>query len=167
MRFNFTPATPEEQIVYGARRPEHPRLGHSNESVHDWVSFVKEHGIEGVCCLLDDSQLREYDDLLGIYRAAFGAESVLHAPVPDFSTVNESTFCDQILPALDEADWSKEPIVVHCSAGSGRTGHILALWVHLRRGYGLKEAVKAIKDTGRNPLEATTLSQLERIRCDS
>lgn len=166
MSFNFTPATPDEGIVYGARRPCHPRLGPPDESIADWISFVESQGVKRICCLLDSRHLQEYDNLLRTYRTTFGENRVCHAPIPDFSTVDRTTFCHQILPFLDDADESDEPVVVHCSAGSGRTGHVLTLWINARREYELREAVRAVRETGRKPLEATTLEQLNRIQCD-
>lgn len=164
--FNFAPAGPSETIVYGARRPKHPRLAPRSESVTDWIEFVKSQDIKRVCCLLDEQHLQEYNDLLGTYLSAFGSESVCHAPIPDFTMVDQPTFCGRILPFLNDADASGDPVVVHCSAGSGRTGQILALWLCTRRGYELDAAIESVEETGRNPLEAATLAHLSTIQCD-
>jgi protein-tyrosine phosphatase len=120
-------------------------------------------GIDRVCCLLADRHLERYEELLAQYREHFGANNVCHAPIPDFSTVSQSTLYVRILPFLDEADDTDQTVVVHCSAGSGRTGHILTLWLHLRRGFELEHAIEAVAETGRNPLEATTVSELKVI----
>lgn len=163
MPYNFSSAAPSENVVYGACRPCHYRFSASDETVADWLEFMSSRNIQRVCCLLDTRQLSLYSDLLQQYYDQFGEENVCHAPISDFSTVAESTFHTQILPFLDQADNEDERVVVHCSAGSGRTGHILVLWLHLRRDLGLKQAVRTVEKTGRNPLEATTLSELEII----
>jgi protein-tyrosine phosphatase len=119
--------------------------------------------IDRVCCLLGDRHLEGYEELLTQYREHFGAENVCHAPIPDFSTVSQATLYTRILPFLEDADAANQTVVVHCSAGSGRTGHILALWLHLRRGFELEQAIQSVAETGRNPLEAATVSEVEAI----
>lgn len=163
MPYNFTSAAPSEKIVHGACRPRHYSISCSDATVDGWFEFMCSKGIQRVCCLLDSPQLSEYSDLLRQYTDQFGEKNVCHAPISDFSTVTKSTFYTQILPFLDQADNEDERVVVHCSAGSGRTGHILSLWLHLRRDFTLEQAVRTVERTGRNPLEATTLSDLENI----
>lgn len=163
MPYKFDSASPSEEIVYGACRPCHHRFSTPEDRVIDWIRFMISKDIERVCCLLDGAHLKEYDSLLSQYREMFGDSCVCHAPIKDFSTVDQSTFYDRILPFLDQADNERQRVVVHCSAGSGRTGHILALWLHTRRDFDLPQAVKTIEQTGRNPLEATTLSELRAV----
>ncbi|MEF8857012.1 MAG: dual specificity protein phosphatase family protein [Haloplanus sp.] len=105
-------------------------------------------------CTLGDRQLARYDDVLGRYAAAFGASTVAHIPIRDHSFVAPSTFADEMLPVLRATDDAAEPIVVHCWAGLGRTGHLLALWLVTDRGYELTDAVEAVRSMNRRPLEA-------------
>jgi protein-tyrosine phosphatase len=85
------------------------------------------HGIRRVCCLLPDEQLAYYrPDLLGEYRAVFGAANVCSAAVTDYHLCDSDLLETMILPFLVESDQSRLPAVVHCSSGSGRTGHVLA-----------------------------------------
>jgi protein-tyrosine phosphatase len=160
---NFAPAAPAEQTVYGACRPCHPGFSPIDDTVDEWLRFMTVEGIDRVCCLLGDRHLESYEELLTQYREHFGTENVCHAPIPDFSTVSQSTLYNRILPFLDDADAANQTVVVHCSAGSGRTGHILALWLHLRRGFELEQAIQTVAETGRNPLEAATVSELKAI----
>lgn len=160
---NFAPAAPSEQTVYGACRPCHPGYSAGDDTVRSWLRFIDTQGIHRVCCLLDDQELGLYDDLLNQYREHFGTDNICHAPIPDFTTVSQTTFYTQILPFLDDADAERQKVVVHCSAGSGRTGHILTLWLHPRRGFGLEDAIRTVEETGRNPLEAASPPDLKHI----
>lgn len=162
-RYNFGPTAPDEKIVYGACRPGRFSRAETPDAVEDWISHVQSRGIERVCCLLDDEHLAQYDDLLGQYRQSFGADHVCHAPVSDFSVVDREVFHGQILPFLRAAAERAERTVVHCSAGQGRTGHVLVLWLVHGRGYDLETAVETVETTGRAPLEAASVSDLEEI----
>lgn len=147
--YKFAAAWENEPIVFGASRP-----GYLNKEVHDWVEFMKSQGIERVCCLLCDSQLARYFDLLGTYQKEFGHHQVCWAPIEDFHLCDLETLTTKILPFLAQADRQAEKVVVHCSGGIGRTGHILAAWLVTGRGLSNKAAIAAVKRTGRNPYEA-------------
>lgn len=150
----FGPAAPDEGIVHGACRPGNGRAGTPNEDVDGWLSFVRDRGIERVCCLLTRRQLVRYDDLLGTYEAAFGPDAVRHAPIRDHRFVDLATLEEEVMPFLRAADRAEEPVVVHCWAGIGRTGHVLALWLARERGYDVDDAIATVRRTGRDPLEA-------------
>ncbi|WP_049936050.1 protein-tyrosine phosphatase family protein [Haloplanus natans] len=161
--YNFAPAAEDERIVFGACRPNHPRRAPPDSSVDDWVRYMQERDVERVCCLLDETQLSEYDDPLDIYVAAFGEDRVRHAPIEDFSVVDRQTLHETILPFLDASTAASERVVVHCSAGSGRTGHVLALWLAHDRGCSVEDAVAEVRRMGRRPLEAASRADLRAL----
>lgn len=151
---NFGPAMEGESTVYGASRPGYGRQQIDQDNVAAWLDFMAVRGMQRICCLLSTEQLRFYDGLLDQYRRYFGDERVCWAPVPDFHLVELSTLRLRILPFLTDADRRGEPVVVHCSAGSGRTGHVLAAWLVIRHGMTTQQAIDAVITTGRNPYEA-------------
>jgi protein-tyrosine phosphatase len=120
---------------------------------------VQNQGIQRVCCLLSSSQVADYSDLLMIYCQKF--RQVCWAPVEEFQLVNRNTLIQQILPFLADAALCKEKTVVHCSGGVGRTGQVLAAWLVYRWGLSNREAISAIKRTGRNPYEAAFMAPLK------
>jgi protein-tyrosine phosphatase len=150
----FGPAAEGEPTVFGAPRPGYVGNQVTPEEVADWLAFMRERGIQRVVCLLTATQLSFYDDLLGRYREQFGAERVLHAPIPEFHLADLPTLTDGILPFLLDADRLGERTVVHCSAGIGRTGHVLAAWLVAGRGYANAEAIAAVARGGRDAQES-------------
>ena len=155
--FGFGAAGPGEEIVFGAQRPGFNGTDVCLDEVDEWIGFVQGQGVRRVVCLLPDEQLRYYGKvaggLLGHYAAAFGAESVAHRPIADFCLCDVDTL-RAILGDLRDADANGERVVVHCSGGIGRTGHVLAAWLVHGRGYGAAEAIAAVRQMGRNPGEA-------------
>lgn len=152
--FNFNPAAREEKHIYGSARPGFGSGSVSQKRVEEWIDFMKKQDVQNVCCLLSDAQLAFYDDLLESYKEAFGSGHVCWAPVEDFHLADEATLTQQILPFLRKAIQSDEQVVVHCSAGQGRTGHVLAAWLVYGRGMSNEAALDAVEQMGRRPYEA-------------
>ncbi|MEH2143235.1 MAG: dual specificity protein phosphatase family protein [Nostoc sp.] len=86
---------------------------------------------------------------------------VCWAPIADFHLSDLKTLTQKILPFLIEADKQNEKVVVHCSGGIGRTGHVLAAWLVSVRGLSNQAAIAAVKRTGRNPYEAAIAAVLK------
>ncbi len=148
MLHNFAPASPFDAIVYGAERPGYGE-SKPGATIRAWVDFMQERGIQRVVCLLGEEQLAYYApiSLLRAYDAAFPFETV-HVPIADFS-VPKPEQVRLVLSALDEAFDEKRPIVVHCSAGMGRTGAVLAAWVRHRHGVEVADAIELVEETAR------------------
>lgn len=152
--FNFGAASEEEQIVFGAQRPGYNSSLVNLADIQNWISFMKKQGIRRVCCLLTKDQLEYYEvDLLEEYGKEFGKDNVCWAPVKDYHLCDSETL-HKILYFLKEADAKGERVVVHCSGGSGRTGHVLAAWLVFKRGLSEQKALETVLNMGRNPYEA-------------
>jgi protein-tyrosine phosphatase len=147
--YKFAAASKDESIVFGSARP-----GYRDEHVNQWIKFMQNQNIKRVCCLLPEIQLTRYSNLLDVYRQTFGSNHVCWAPIEDFHFVKPEVLIHQILPFLTAADQSHEKVVVHCSGGVGRTGHVLAAWLVVGRGFAPKAAIAAVQQTGKNPYEA-------------
>lgn len=163
MNYHLAPAGPDESIVFGACRPGYPAGNPDINEVSTWISTMNKYDIERVCCLLTEEQLISYDGLLSQYRATFGEEHVLHAPIEDYSSIPPELFSETIWPFLSASVEGEMPTVVHCSAGIGRTGQVLTLWLALERGYNLEEAIRTVRRHSRDPLESISVNQLRSV----
>lgn len=153
--YKFAAACPTESIVFGASRS-----GYTDVQIQTWISFMKSHGIQRVCCLLGKDQLVRYPGLLGCYEQAFGTENVCWAAIADFEICDRTTLQHTILPFLLTSDQCQRKTVVHCSGGIGRTGQILAAWLVFGRGLSRQAAIQAVRQTGKNPYEAVIAAPL-------
>jgi protein-tyrosine phosphatase len=150
----FAPASLGEPTVFGARRPGFPLPVVSSSMVDMWIQFMHSQQIARVVCLLPQRQLARYRGLLQAYTGSFGASNVCWSPIEDFKLADATALTHVILPFLAHADQQQERVVVHCSGGIGRTGHVLAAWLVSFRGMSNERAIQAVRQTGRNPCES-------------
>jgi protein-tyrosine phosphatase len=156
--YGFGPACRDERWVFGAQRPGYRKAGLTRSDVDTYIAFLRERGVKRVVCLLDQNQLCHYDflpnGLIEHYHDAFGEERVRHAPVADYHLCPRKRLIDEILPFLGASAQTQEKALVHCSGGSGRTGHVLAAWLAYSRGLEAQQAIRRVEAEGRNPREA-------------
>lgn len=146
--YRFAAASVDETIVYGCARPQY-----SDEKVLQWIEFMQSQNIKRICCLLAPRQLNNYSNLLELYQKQFGLKQVCWAPIEDFNLLDKQLLIQEILPFLAEGDRQNEKVVVHCSAGIGRTGQVLAAWLVYGRGFSNQEAISTVMRMKRNPYE--------------
>lgn len=166
-RFRFAAARPEGDIVYGAQRPGYPSENVDVFDVTEWISFMQKRGIRRVCCLLPTKQLAYYRaNLLKKYSEAFGELNVCRAGIEDYHLCDHAMLEGIILPFLVESERLGASVVVHCSGGSGRTGHVLAAWLVRQRSLTVDNALEVVS-TRRNPWEAVECGYAteKELRC--
>lgn len=165
--FNFFPAGEHEEYVFGAQRPGREYFNEQvpKSEVDKWIEFMKkDNQIKGVCCLLDSEHLGLYEpDLIARYESEFGAKNVCHSPIQDYTPFSREQMEKKILPFLRKFAYQKQKVVVHCSAGKGRTGLVLAGWLVSARDYEPHEAIDQVKSKYRNPEESIGTGDLIRL----
>jgi len=146
----FGPAGPWESHVYGACSPGWHTDATRSAAIRDWIAVVREHDVTRVCSLLparDDSGA----SYMARFRDAFGAERVLHAPIPDGRLPAVGALTDTVLPFLAASRDADERVVVTGLAGLGRTGVVLAAWLVAKRDFRPGEAISTVLGAGRDP----------------
>jgi protein-tyrosine phosphatase len=128
--------------VFGAERPGY-LYQKTVDAVPQWIAFMKSRGIQRVLCLLPQKQLDDFaPDLLSRYQGSFSL--VGHVPLQDFSVPTDESLWNGVL-FLREAEKAGEPVVVHCNAGTNRTGLMLSAWLVTRHKLSPDDAVQLVK----------------------
>lgn len=111
------------------------RPGAHGASIADDLAVMRDHGIRSIVSLTESPVLAHELETAGL--------DTLHLPVDDF----HAPTTQQMLRALAYIDASlaeNMPVAVHCLAGQGRTGTILAAWL-LRSGLSADDAIAEIR----------------------
>lgn len=142
---NFSFVIPE--ILSGAARP-----GCSLTLAED-ISQMKEHGI-GVVVSLTESTL-DVDIIRG------NQLEYHHLPVHDFTPPSQEQFRKFYQIVEDAKNDKKGAVLVHCAAGVGRTGTMLAAYL-IANGQTTQEAVNAVRKSRPGSIE--TQSQINSLK---
>ena len=154
--YGFGPAAKGEKLVFGSQRPGNPGKFVQRQVVDTWVDFIKGQGIKRIIFLLPEEELKYYPlegGLLGLYAEAFGPDNVLWAPTLDMQLPTGEAV-RHIMYFLYNSMERGEKTVVHCSAGQGRTGLVLAAWLIFHERLSERKAIRMVEEQNRNPKEA-------------
>jgi protein-tyrosine phosphatase len=154
--YGFGLAAKGEKLIFGSQRPGNPGKFVQRQVVDEWVAFMKGQGIQRVVCLLTEQELKYYpldEGLLGLYATAFGPDNVLWAPTPDMQLPTAEAL-PHIMYFLYNSLERREKTVVHCAAGQGRTGLVLAAWLIFHERVSERKAIKMVEEQNRSLREA-------------
>jgi atypical dual specificity phosphatase len=156
--YNLATGSPLDRIAHGAERPGFGSPDTSDAPLEAWLGFMSRQGIREVVCLLDEGQVALHGAaLLDRYRREF--LRVTHIPLRDHGVPSPLSL-EEAIDALRRAEAGAAPAVVHCAAGIGRTGVVLAGWLRARHGLRVEPAIEMVRSHARHfgalrdPLEA-------------
>jgi atypical dual specificity phosphatase len=118
----------------------------------DELRWLKNQGIDVLVSLTERRLDPEDVDEAGLLA--------YHVPVADMTPPSPSDL-NRCISAINRARDSKMGVVVHCGAGMGRTGVVLACWF-ITQGMSAEEAIKHVRELRPGSIE--TRKQLDAIR---
>ncbi len=136
----------EPGVLAGCSRPG-ARPGRDAPAIGDVAADLAALRALGIGALLSLTETALPRDAL-----ANAAIDALHLPVPDFHPPSPEQFL-AALAFLDRARAAGTPAAVHCLAGQGRTGSVLAAWL-IRDGRGALDAIAAVRESCPGAVEA-------------
>lgn len=120
------------------------RPGAHGSSLADDLAALRAYGIQSVLSLTETPVLAHELEATGL--------DALHLPVDDFHAPTTHQML-QALAFIDASLAENMPVAVHCLAGQGRTGTILAAWL-LRSGLPADDAITEIRALAPGAIES-------------
>ncbi len=118
-------------------------------SVNDF-EFLRENGFEAVVSLSEIP-------LSGMLIEEFGF-TVKHIPIRDFEAPTLEQIEDFVIFA-EKAREEEKKLVVHCDAGIGRTGTVLACYL-VSKGYNAAKAIEEVRTKRPGSIETTNQEEV-------
>ncbi len=115
------------------------------------LGWLRQQGIQILLSLSEDPLRRDWVNEAGLL--------VLHVPVEDMEAPTQEQL-DRCVSAINRARQQKMGVAIHCTAGLGRTGSILAAYF-VSQGFTPKAAVARVRELRPGSIE--TPSQEEAI----
>ena len=120
------------------------------EDAKDLV-WLRDQGIQVVVSLTEDPAPRRWVNEAGLFA--------IHVPIEDFHAPSIEQI-ETVLASVEKAQARKMGVVIHCQAGLGRTGTLLACYF-VRKGMGSSTAIAKVRQL--RPGSVETVAQEEAI----
>jgi atypical dual specificity phosphatase len=116
------------------------------------LAWLRSQGVDILVTLTEDPLPRTWIDGAGLMG--------VHVPIPDMDVPTVEQI-EQVMSVIDKAKSSNMGVAVHCLAGRGRTGTILAAYF-VYQGMSAEEAIEKVRELRPGSIEVT--EQEESIR---
>ncbi|MCF6147239.1 MAG: protein phosphatase [Candidatus Kuenenia sp.] len=120
-------------------------------SVVSDFEFLKENGIDVIVSLSEWPLHKTLLDEFGFVNK--------HIPIADLTPPTQEQI-EEFISFVNEAVYSRRRVVVHCDAGIGRTGTMLACYL-INKGFSAKDAIAEVRK--KRPGSIETIEQEETI----
>jgi atypical dual specificity phosphatase len=144
-----------ERYLYMTSRPCYPcQSGCNEKDVHEYVSQLKPKGIKTIIVLLEDNEIKWYYnelDIIKFYRSK--GFHVIHYPIADFSIPTNSETFLHLLESIEHY-LNVGNVLMHCSAGKGRSGTVAASYL-VYKGLKWSEAISLVRKVNPHSIESS------------
>jgi atypical dual specificity phosphatase len=100
------------------------------------LAWLREQGVDILITLTEEPLPRTWVDAAGLMS--------VHVPIADMD-VPATDQLEQVMGVIDKAKAGGMGVAVHCLAGRGRTGTVLAAYF-VHRGLSAREAIQKVRD---------------------
>lgn len=129
----------ERPLLAAMARPKGP----------DELQWLRKQGIQLVITLSEDPLRRDWVNDAGLFA--------LHVPVVDMEAPTPEQF-EECLSAIRKAREGKMGVAIHCTAGIGRTGTVIAAYF-VERGLDARSAIAKVRTLRRGSIETKSQEQ--------
>jgi atypical dual specificity phosphatase len=98
--------------------------------------WLREQGVQYIVCLTESPPRRNWINDAGLFS--------MHVPIEDMTAPNQEQI-DQCITGIEKAIANKLGVSIHCGAGLGRTGTIVACWLVQKHGLSARDAMARVR----------------------
>src|SRR5215207_5136313 len=100
------------------------------------LAWLRSQGVDILVTLTEEPLPRTWVDAAGLMS--------VHIPIPDMDVPAEDQL-EQVMTVVDKAKAGNMGVAIHCLAGRGRTGTVLAAYF-VHRGLSAREAIAKVRE---------------------